>query len=108
MDTHMSAQTKREVLAKLRPRYARAGKEFKTKLLNQVIELFGLHRKAAIRTLRRAVAPARAPVLIGRPREYDAAQLLPVLKPIWLAAQQPCGKRLVAALPDWQIGRAHV
>jgi hypothetical protein len=26
---------------------------------------------------------------------------VPVLKPIWLGCQQPCGKRLVAALPDW-------
>ena len=24
-----------------------------------------------------------------------------MLKPIWLGCQQPCGKRLVAALPDW-------
>lgn len=24
-----------------------------------------------------------------------------MLTPIWRACQQPCGKRLVAALPDW-------
>ena len=27
--------------------------------------------------------------------------LLPVLKPIWLAAYQPCGSRLAALLPEW-------
>lgn len=27
--------------------------------------------------------------------------MLPVLKKIWLAGQQPCGKRLVAMMPDW-------
>ena len=37
----------------------------------------------------------------GRPKEYSAAQLLPPLKVIWLAALQPCGERLKAALPDW-------
>ena len=41
------------------------------------------------------------PALIGRPREYAPERLLPVLKAIWLAALQPCGKRLVAALPEW-------
>ena len=49
MDITMSVQTKREVLTKLRVRYARAGKEYKTLILNQVVELFALHRKAAIR-----------------------------------------------------------
>jgi hypothetical protein len=32
----MSTQTKREVLAKLRARYARAGHDYKTQILDQV------------------------------------------------------------------------
>jgi len=96
----MSTQTKNEVLAKLRSRYAHAGPIYKSKLLDQAVELFGLHRKSAIRALRRTPCPPGAPVLLGRPCEYRADQPLPLLKPIWLAAQQPCGKRLVAALPD--------
>jgi hypothetical protein len=51
MDTTMSAQTKHEVLTKLRDRHTRTGKEHKTKILNQVVELFGLHRPAAIARL---------------------------------------------------------
>jgi len=39
--------------------------------------------------------------MLGRVREYEPLRLLPVLKPIWLGGQQPCGKRLAAALPDW-------
>jgi hypothetical protein len=101
MDTMMSAQTKHEVLAKLRDRYSRAGHAYKTKLLDQVVELFGLHRKSAIRALGHQPQPRSAPAVIGRPREYDPRQLVPILKPIWLGCQQPCGKRLVAALPDW-------
>jgi hypothetical protein len=97
----MSQQTKKEVLAKLRDRYSRAGKEHKTLIVNQVVQLFDLHRKSAIRTLRSRPQPPRPPAVIGRPRAYVPAELLPVLTPIWRACQQPCGKRLVAALPDW-------
>jgi hypothetical protein len=97
----MSAQTKHEVLAKLRARYAHAGPQYKSKLIDQVVELFGLHRKSAIRALRRTPRPHGPTVLLGRPRQYPPATLLPILQPIWLGCQQPCGKRLVAALPDW-------
>jgi hypothetical protein len=51
---------------------------------------------------RPAPSPAAGPsVLRGRPREYDPQTLLPVLKPIWFAALQPCGSRLAALLPEW-------
>jgi len=89
------------VLAKLRWRYAHASTAYKSKFIDQIVGLFGLHRKSAIRALRRAPPPLSAPALLGRPVEYRPAQLLSILKPIWLACQQPCGKRLVAALPDW-------
>lgn len=96
----MSQKTRREVLAKQRDRYARAGKEHKTKIINELVELFDYHRKAAIRALqpRRVVA---APYVFGRPREYDPDKLRAPLKAIWLAALQPCGVRLKACLPDW-------
>ena len=86
----------------MRGRYERAGLEYKSKLLDEVVELFGYHRKGAIRALRRPVKVGKpAPFVIGRPKAYDPEKLLVVLKPIWLAALQPCGKRLVAALPMW-------
>ena len=53
MDTTMSIQTKHEVLAKLRARYARAGHDYKGQILDQVVDLSGLHRKSAIRRLAR-------------------------------------------------------
>lgn len=101
----MSQLTRKEVLARLQRHYLRAGIEYKTQLITQVVELFGYHRKAAIRALRRRPGPAlAAPYILGRPKTYDPEKLLAVLKPIWLAALQPCGKRLVAALPDWGAG----
>ena len=96
----MSQITRQEVLAKKRDRYARAGTEHKTKILDELVELFDYHRKAAIRALRRP-PPVRAPFVRGRPKEYDPDKLLPPLKAIWRAALQPCGERLHACLPDW-------
>jgi hypothetical protein len=102
MHDFMSQQTKTEVLAQLRRRYATAGREHKRKLITHAVELLGYHRKAAIRALRRRPQPPRTPALIlGRPREYHPATLLPILKPIWFAAFQPCGSRLAALLPEW-------
>jgi hypothetical protein len=51
MDTEMSRESRQEVLAKLRRSYAQAGPRYKAKLLDQAVELFGYHRKAAIRVL---------------------------------------------------------
>jgi hypothetical protein len=102
MHPEMSEITRKEVLAKLCRRYATAGLEHKTKLIDQAVELFGYHRKAAIRALRRpGPAAVEVPFVIGRPREYDPELLLKPLKVIWLCALQPCGRRLVAALPEW-------
>ena len=111
MNTEMSEITREEVLAKRRDRYTRAGKEHKGKIITELVELFGYHRKAAIRALRPRVVPA-APFVRGRPRDYEPEKLLPPLKAIWLAALPPCGERLQACLPEWlpayEIGRAHV
>jgi hypothetical protein len=101
MHLKMSRQTKDEVMARLRGRYVRAGREHKGKLIDQVIDLFGYHRKAAIRALRHSPVPRRVPALVGRPPKYESSRLLPPLKVIWLASQQPCGKLLAAGLPDW-------
>lgn len=103
MDTKMSQKTRQEVLARMRRSYAQAGPQYKAKLLDQAVELFGYHRKAAIRALR-AIRPQKAvsaPGIIGRPKEYRPEVLLPVLKPIWFGAFQPCGTRLHALLPEW-------
>jgi hypothetical protein len=84
------------VLVAKRDRYARAGKEDKTKIINERVELFGGHRKAALRALP------------SRPKESDPDPLRPPLKAIWLAALQPCGVRLKACRPDWQLIPARI
>lgn len=96
----MSQITRQEVLAKKRARYARAGTAHKSKIIDELVALFGYHRKAAIRALRRRPS-LPAPFVRGRPKEYDPEPLLAPLKAIWLAALQPCGERLHACLPAW-------
>ena len=67
MNTEMSNLTRQEVLAQKRDRYARAGREYKGKIITELVELFGYHPKSAIRALRpRAVRVA--PFVRGRPK----------------------------------------
>ena len=104
MHSDMNKETKDQVLARLRRRYPTAGVQHKRKLLDQAVELLGYHRKAAIRALRQPPPQELAsPVnlVLGRPKTYHPESLLPVLKPIWFSAFQPCGSRLHALLPEW-------
>jgi hypothetical protein len=39
-------------------------------------------------------------LVLGRPKTYHPERFLPILKPIWFQAFQPCGSRL-HALPEW-------
>lgn len=97
----MGPQARREYVAAMRERYARLNRRGRSALLDEVCALCGCHRKHAIRLMR--ADPAHAPVpgrRPGPPRRYDPEVLAP-LKAIWLAAEQPCSKRLAAALGLW-------
>jgi len=94
----MGPQAKREYVEAVRERYGRITRRGKSAVLDEFCEVMGCHRKHAIRLLSAPRRPKRkAP---GPPRRYGAEEL-EVIKRIWLAAEQPCGKRLVAALPLW-------
>ena len=97
----MSQQTLNEVLEKLRKRNEGAGIKHKSRLLDQAQELFGYHRKSAIRALGNKKIPEGPGIITGRPCEYEAEKLLPWLRIIWRATDYACGKRLVAMLPEW-------
>ncbi len=72
----------------------------KTKILDEFCATCGYHRKAALRLLNRPL-PTAPPKRSGPKILYDPAQVLPVLKPVWLASDQLCSKLLKAALPEW-------
>jgi hypothetical protein len=101
MDKGMSGKARKEVLAKMKRRYRTAGSEYKTKLLDQAQDLFGYHRKAAIRALRAPSVEAMPRSITGRPVEYEPKVLLPWLRPIWEATDYACGVRLAAMMPEW-------
>jgi hypothetical protein len=71
----------REYATVQRERYQHATRAEKHRLLNELVTVTGLHRKAAIRLLRRAPRPATAPSRAGRPRCYgpDVAAAAAVL-----------------------------
>lgn len=96
----MSLSAKREYLAKIHGRYQRAGRPHKSRILDEFCANCGYHRKAALRLLHRPLANGRAK-RPGPKRTYEPAQVLPVLKAVWLASEQLCSKLLKAALADW-------
>ena len=97
---NMSLSSKREYLAKIHGRYQRAGRLHKCRILDEFCLNCGYHRKSALRLLHRPlggqVRKRSGPKII-----YDPAELLPVIKPLWLASDQLCSKLLKPALPVW-------
>jgi hypothetical protein len=96
----MSLSAKRETLARIHGRYQRAGRPHQTRILDEFCATCGYHRKAALRLLNRPLRAA-APKRSGPKITYEPAQVLPVLKAVWLASDQLCSKLLKAALPEW-------
>jgi len=87
-----------EYAATLGPRYRRAGKREKGRILDEFCQTTGLHRKAAIRLLGRGRGLAEAPKKKGRPRRYGPEVTEPLVK-VWEAGDRMCGKLLVGVLP---------
>ena len=101
----MSHSSISEYLQIQQSRYSRRpGREARHVLLDECVSVTGLGRKHLIKVLggRLPVAGQAAPGAVprrGRPPAYDA--LLPLIKALWQASEQPCGKRLRAILRDW-------
>src|ERR1700693_1177855 len=96
----MSIEAKAQYLGRIYDRYQRAGRQHKSKTLDEFCAVSGYHRKAALRLLNRPVARVakRRP---GPKPTYDRSKLLGPLKTIWLSSEQPCGKRLKEIIPLW-------
>ncbi|WP_322796066.1 transposase family protein [Tepidiforma sp.] len=93
----MTRVTLEEYAAAVRPRYERARKQEKGRILDEFCETTGLHRKAAIRLLRRRQRPGPARKA-GRPVRYGP-EVTEALVAVWEAADRMCGKLLVAVMP---------
>ena len=87
----MSQHSKRELVQRLQPRYLKADRKEKTKILDEFVAVTGLHRKAAIRRLRQQNQPKRE--RRGRPKTYTGS-VVSALTKIWRICGSICGKRL--------------
>jgi hypothetical protein len=101
----MSPRSKKEYLEAVYLRYRKASRKQKTAILDEFCSNCGYHRKHVIRLLRnfkRFTKPK--PRKKGRKPVYRKEDVLKPLKRIWLAANQPCSKRLKAVISLWLPG----
>jgi len=97
----MSQKIREEMLPRLRQRYGNRGVEGRSRMITELCEQFGYSRKHAIKLLGAKTGWGGDPaVRKGRPPLYGP-EVVEVLLRIWKAAEQPCGKRLVALLAQW-------
>lgn len=96
----MSPSARREYVRQMQPLYRAArGKKEKTRLIRQVSETLGCHKKYAGRLMR-----GPRPSLVGPVRRRDPVypeRLLYILREVWAASQHLWSVRLKAALPLW-------
>ena len=96
---NLSQELKMEWLPKLQARYQQRHREGKSRMLDELFEDYEYERKYAIKLLRGTVAVPSGRVHPGLERQYDVIE--PVVRKVWLTAEQPCGKRLVPILRTW-------
>ena len=82
----------------LRPRYGKASKEEKRKMLDEFVQVTGFHRKVAIRLLNR-VSRLTSGKRRGRQRKYGS-EVAEALKEVWEASDRLCSKRLKPFIPE--------
>jgi hypothetical protein len=96
---YMSKELKKAWLAKLMARYARRNRAGKSLMLDELCEDHDYERKYAIKLLGGGLPVSSGRVRAGPARLYEIIE--PVVRAIWLSAEQPCGKRLVPILRAW-------
>ena len=96
---NMSQELKSEWLPKLQARYSRRTREGKSRMLDELCEDYAYDRKYAIKLLGGDLPQPSGRAHPGPPRRYEMIE--PVVRQIWLSAEQPCGKRLVPILRQW-------
>ena len=93
----MSQHSKRELVQRLQPRYLKADRKEKTRILDEFVAVTGMHRKAAIRRLRQQSKPTQE--YRGRQKTYTGSVVSALVK-IWRICGGICGKRLQPILAD--------
>lgn len=104
-------QSKHEYMARMQVRYLKGNKRTKGRLLDEVVEVTGYHRRHAVRVLRHGEFPDRKLAALqgkpaaprprrgGRPRRYSAV-VVGTLRTVAEASGWLCGKRLAPFLGE--------
>ena len=103
MDTgnRMSQASRRDYLQRIYPRYQKASRPERQRILDEFCANCSYHRKHAIRLLNRPLPAAKtSPRRRAHGRTYGS-QAISVLKAVWAAADYPWSVRLKALLPEW-------
>ena len=95
----MTRASLREYAAVQRLRYQQATRTEKHALLDEIVAVTGLHRKAAIRLLRREPRARPSPGPGGRPRAYGA-DVAAAAEVLWQASGRIGAHRLHPFIPD--------
>ena len=80
-------------------RYARGSRPEKSKLLDELCDLYGYNRKYLLQVLNHSTGKKYR--RRGRRCHYEGEELIEVLKRIWLESDQLCSKRLKPAFVIW-------
>jgi len=97
----MSLKSKRELLEVLRPRYLKANKAEKQKMLDEFTSATGYHRKHAVRVLKNKGQVQKH--LNRKTKTYKTiyrGEVVRALEQIWEICGQICSKRLQPYLPE--------
>lgn len=94
----MSQQSKRELLEAIHPRYLKASKKEKTKIIDEFVLATGYHRKYAIRVLKRGPRRNKGKRK-GRVAIYRG-EVVEVLEMIWETCGRICSRRLHPHIPE--------
>jgi hypothetical protein len=89
---------KRELLEAVRPRYLRASKAEKSRILDEFVATTGYHRKYAIRLLRHG--PPRRPAGRRRGHPTYTPAVVHALTQVWEVCDGICSRRLHPFLPE--------
>src|SRR6267142_1933658 len=96
---NMSKELKKDWLPKLQMRYAGRNREGKSRMLDELCADYEYERKYAIKLLGGGLPAPGGRVHPGPELKYGLIE--PVVRQVWLTAEQPCGKRLVPILRQW-------
>lgn len=94
----MSQEATKQYLANARPRYQKANRKVKWRILTEFCLISGYHRKHAIRLMN---GKSQLRSQRSGPKPKYSLDLIRPLKDLWFKMGQPCSKRMKRAIPGW-------